>query len=194
MTSSAWEEVAHRTSIEQPYARLIVNRKGVNAMNKEKAKMSLSVPLVVLVALVAISPALAGGNPSATGGGTALEFGALSTFTFNAIEHKDGTVKGNLVSHLRFVDGTIHMDIDCLNITGNTATLSGTVTKVKGKDPPPPWIFVGQNGVFQVEDNGEGGNAPPDLFSDVLLRDGVSCESDFPTPYIPISGNIQVKS
>jgi hypothetical protein len=140
------------------------------------------------------TPASAGGNPSATGGGTAEELDATSTFTFNAVQHKNGTVNGHLVYHFRAFDISIHMDIDCLAVTGNRAVLSGKVTKVSGDTEPFPFIYVGQDGVFQVEDNGEGGGAPPDLFSDVNLDPGLTCNNSLPEPYIPISGNIQVEA
>lgn len=130
------------------------------------------------------------GNPRASGGGTTVELGEKSTFTFNAIQLKDGTVNGHLVYQIRGVDINIHMDIDCLNIIGNQATLSGTVTKVTGT--APGFIFEGQKGVFKVVDNGEGGDAPPDLISDVFLFANARCSVPFPFPYLPVDGNIQV--
>lgn len=136
------------------------------------------------------SNALSNGNRRATGGGTTLELGEKSTFTFNAIEHKNGTVNGHLVYQFRGGDVGIHMRIDCLNIILNQATLSGTVTKVTGT--PPAFIFEGQKGVFKVQDNGEGAAAPPDLISDLFLFAGATCNVPFPFPYLPIDGNIQV--
>ena len=94
------------------------------------------------------------GNPSATGGGTTEELGEKSTFVFNAVQHKDGTVTGHLVYQFRGADNTIKMDIDCLNIIGTQATMSGTVTKVTGD--APAFIFEGQKAVFKAQDNGEG--------------------------------------
>jgi hypothetical protein len=150
--------------------------------------------MTLVVGLAIAGPASAGGNPSATGGGTAEELGETSTFTFNAVQHKDGTVNGHLVYHVRAFAISVWMDIDCLMVTGNRAVLSGKVTKVSGDTDPFPFIYVGQDGVFQVEDNGEGGGVPPDLFSDVNLDTGVTCTDTPPDVYIPISGNIQVDS
>jgi hypothetical protein len=95
------------------------------------------------------------------------------------------------VYQFRFADVGIHMEIDCLNIIGNQATLSGTVTKVTGD--APPFIFEGQKAVFKVQDNGEGSDAPPDLISDVFLFAGATCNVPFPLPYLPVDGNIQVR-
>ena len=160
-----------------------------------RTKLLLSGLLAVLLVaiLAAATSVAAAGNPSATGGGTTEEAGKKSTFVFNAIEHKDGTVNGHLVYQFRGADVFIHMDIDCLNIFGNQAVLSGTVTKVTGTGANLfPFIFVGAPATFQVEDNGEGNNAPPDQISDLFF--GVpDCHNFTTTTYLPISGNIQVK-
>ena len=46
---------------------------------------------------------------------------------------------------------------------GNVATMSGVVTDIT-PGPGSPFV-VGSNIVFQMIDNGEGSNAPPDLIS-----------------------------
>ena len=55
----------------------------------------------------------------------------------------------------------------CLNVVVNVATMSGVVTDIT-PGPGSPFV-VGSNIVFQVIDNGEGSNAPPDLISLTLL-------------------------
>ena len=131
-------------------------------------------------------------NLRATGGGTTLELGEKSTLTFNAVRHNNGTVNRHLVYQFRGGDHGIHMSIDCLNISGNQAALSGTVTQVTGT--PPPFVFVGQKAVFKVEDNGQGAGAPPDLISDLFLFGTATCTIAYPflNLYLPIDGNIQV--
>jgi hypothetical protein len=163
-------------------------------MSTSRARISRSVFLGVflIVGQLTVMPAFAAANPSATGGGTAEEGGETSTFTFNAIQHETGTVNGHLVYHVRIFDITFHMGIDCLRIHGKRAALSGTVTKVSGNTDDFPFIYVGQDGVFVVEDNGEGGSGAPDLISDVDLDPGLDCKSSLLFPYIPISGNVQV--
>lgn len=145
------------------------------------------------LSVVVVPAATAAGNSSASGGGTAEELGELSTFVFNAVKKGNGNVTGHLVYHVRGWPVTFMMDLDCLNVAGNVATISGVVTQVS--EEVPGLIFVGQDGVFQVVDNGEGANASPDLFSDLFLEPGSSCSSGtVPAPaYIPIRGNIQVR-
>src|SRR5262249_45381542 len=134
--------------------------------------------------------ATAKGNPSATGGGTTIEGDKKSTFVFNAVQQKNGSVNGHLVYHFREASITIYMKLNCLKIVGNSAAMSGVVTKVTGT--PPNYIFVGQKAVFKVVDNGQGKAATPDLISDVILYGGANCMGFAPNPYLPIQGNIQV--
>ncbi len=147
---------------------------------------------LLLTALMFTTNAAPAGNARATGGGTTEEGGEKSTFVFNAIQNKNGTVNGHLVYNLRGLNSTIKMNIDCLTIVGNNAIMSGVVTQVK-EDNPPAYIFVGQRAEFQVEDNGEGGDDAPDLISDLNLGPNASCNLIAPTPYLPIDGNIQVQ-
>ena len=167
-------------------------------MNTRKTRLTLSVLLAVfLIAGVVTMPVAAAGNSSATGGGTTDEGGLKSTFVFNAVQKKDGTVTGHLVYHFRLLDVTIKYDLHELCVVGNVATMSGVVTEVSGELPPfITWIFVGQDAVFQVQDNGEGAGADPDMFSDVFFYEGASCGTppvEGFTLYLPVSGNIQVR-
>jgi hypothetical protein len=140
-----------------------------------------------------VATASSNGNPSATGGGTTLEGGESSRFTFNAIGKKDGSATGHLEYQVRVQDAAFHMSIDCLRVVGNQASLSGTVTHVTGA--VPSYVFVGQKGVFKVEDNGEGAGAAPDQISDVFLYSNATCtNTGFIVLYLPIDGNIQVRN
>ena len=86
------------------------------------------------------------------------------------------------------------MQNDCLSITLNKAVIAGTVTMVTGTSPLLPFLVPGARGIFQVQDNGEGSDANPDLISDVLFPTGpVDCSLVPPNPTIPIDGNISVR-
>jgi hypothetical protein len=157
----------------------------------KRMRLLACVVLVVLIALNLTPAAAKGkGNPKATGGGTTVEGGEKSTFVFNAVQHKNGSVNGHLVYHFREANFSFRMKIDCLNITGNQAILSGVVTKVSSS--AFSYVFVGQRGVFVVIDNGQGKHASPDLISDVILDASATCASSSLVPYLPISGNIKV--
>lgn len=127
-----------------------------------------------------------GGNRHINGGGSAVEFGERSTFVFNAVETSLG-ITGHLVYHLRSFDVTFQMNLDCMEINGNRATMSGTVTSISGANIPS-YIFPGSRASFTVEDNGNGRNR--DRISDVVF--GATCGSDLDT-YIRVQGNISIK-
>lgn len=164
-------------------------------MNKKTMILSLVAVFattLLLTALMFTTNAAPAGNLRASGGGTTEEGGEKSTFVFNAIQKKDGTVNGHLVYHFRVGNISIKMNLDCLTVVGNNAIMSGVVTQVNG-DNVSPFIFVGQRAEFQVEDNGEGGDDQPDLISDLILGPNAGCDLNAPTPYLPIDGNIQVQ-
>lgn len=129
------------------------------------------------------------GNPHVNGGGTTAEGGQVSTFVFNAVQLPDGSVNGHLNYKFRFADIDIRMDIDCMTLMGNRATLKGTVTDVNGNVSSYPFIFIGAQAAFTVQDNGQG-RAAPDLISDLIFPAG--CDANLAT-YLPIRGNISIK-
>ena len=87
---------------------------------------------------------------SATGSGT-IHFGSnRESISFNAVEHQDGTVTGHAVVHDISAGVTVHIDVNCLNVVGNVATISGIVTR--STEP----ALNGFEGIFQVVDGGEG--------------------------------------
>jgi hypothetical protein len=159
----------------------------------KRALAGTAVAAAFALSVVVAPMASAAGNSSATGGGTTEEGGAKSTFVFSAVQQKNGAVTGNLVYHVRAWDLTIMMDLDCLMVVGNAAAISGVVTKVS---PEGLGVYTGEQGLFYVVDNGQGANAAPDLLSDLYLGPGASCDLGFIPgydPYIPVSGNIQVR-
>ncbi len=83
-------------------------------------------------------------------------------FSFNAVEHRDGTVTGNAVIHNPAFEFRGHLEISCLRVTpvdlNNDGTTDGTRADIGGtvrntNDPN----LDGQNGFFTVFDFGEPG-------------------------------------
>ena len=113
-------------------------------------------------------------------------------FTFHANTMPDGSVEGN--GALITTDGylKVKFSIDCMIIDGNTATMSGYITK----DEPE---YVGNYIWFKVVDNGEGNNSNPDEISFLTYwspssYNGEDCNSSYDgVTYAIDSGNIQVK-
>ena len=123
--------------------------------------------LCVLTALGALlaSAAAGGGNPSASGHAN-LSVGdrQTRTFSFIAVEHRDGTVRGQAQVNNPSFPIRVHFTIDCLKFGGvNRVIASGPITR----SSDPGTIDVGRISVFAVEDNGEGANAAPDRITTI---------------------------
>jgi hypothetical protein len=147
--------------------------------------------VIITAASLATAPAGASTNePSATGSGHFTLAGELRTFTFNAVTHTDGTVTGEAQLDARATGFSEHLQIDCLQVIGNTAYMSGTITRSSRED------FVGGTGVFSVQDNGEGNNNNEDqisLLHSLLEPAPGQCELEHRLPDQPIEeGNVQV--
>lgn len=126
-----------------------------------------------------------GGNITVSGGGSFDELGAVTTYTFNAVQHKDGETNGHLILHFRAAEGSMYVAVDCLRLFDeNKATMSGVITKMYGvTEGAPPYIFVGGRVSFTVQDNGEGGASPGDVVSDIgelVAGEPASCADEWP--------------
>ena len=132
-------------------------------------------------------------GPSVNGQGTLsfdgipIEGEGFRHFTFHARVLKDGSVQGNGV--LTYIGGVrnISFDINCLNVDGNHAIMSGVTTRdnqFPENEGNPFW--------FEVFDNGEGKNADPDQMS-LYFWTAATCEIDFAVDLYDIEGgNVQV--
>lgn len=137
-------------------------------------------------------------GPSANGHGTLsfdnipIEGEGFRQFSFHARVKNNGSVDGSGV--LTYIGGNakIHFDIDCLNVVGNTAIMSGVTTKDKQNPDNEGLLFW-----FKVVDNGEGGNAEPDqltLYYQGTNTETYDCANDFAVALYDIEGgNIQVR-
>lgn len=116
---------------------------------------------------------------------------------FNAKKYADGTVKGQFEYH-QVVEGqsfNFHVDVTCLNVyDGNRAKIGGEIRN--SNDPTlPPGTFAW----FQVFDNGEGANAPPDRSSLIGFGNEAANEAFCASPNLPrfgpwdVLGNVQVE-
>jgi hypothetical protein len=118
--------------------------------------------------------------------------------SFNARKYSDGSVSGRFEYH-QVVEGesfNFNVDVTCMNVyDGNRAKIGGVI--VVSNDPTlPPGTFAW----FQVFDNGEGANAPPDQSSLVGFGNEAANEAFCNSPNLPrfgpwdIQGNVQVRA
>jgi hypothetical protein len=117
---------------------------------------------------------------------------------FNAKKYADGTVKGQFEYH-QVVEGesfNFHVEVTCMNVyDGNRAKIGGEIRN--SNDPTiPPGTFAW----FQVFDNGEGANAPPDQSSLIGFGNEAANEAFCNSENLPrfgpwdVQGNVQVRS
>jgi hypothetical protein len=152
-----------------------------------------------MAGILAFGPsALAGDGPSSNGHGTYTvqdEDGKeyKRQFSFAATTKNDGTVNGNAEVHNPAYDFAAHIDLSCLLVDGNRASMGGTVTKSND-----PGLGEGTFAFFTVYDNGE-----PGVDKDTISATFFDTEAPPPSCLLigandfnqtPIeAGNIQVK-
>jgi hypothetical protein len=116
---------------------------------------------------------------------------------FNARKYADGSVSGQFEYH-QIVEGEsfdFNVDVTCRNVyDGNRAKIGGVI--VNSSDPTlPPGVFAW----FQVFDNGEGSNAPPDRSSLIGFGSEAANEAFCNSPNLPrfgpwdVQGDVQVR-
>ena len=158
---------------------------------KNRIIKTLGLTALVVGLLVGNSFAQTTAGPSASGHGNYTEAdGELRTFSFHA-RTKNGVTRGSFVVNNRSNGHFLKGDINCLNIVGNTATMSGTITSSSVEDLVP----VGTQTRFGVADNGEGADALPDRMSRFSNFSQATCdESPITNHSLAVDGgNIQVK-
>lgn len=151
----------------------------------------------VFILLISHKTTVMAGNtdPYASGHGNLLTDGELRTFSFHARTLKNGMIRGSLVVKNRELGIRVKAKIDCLDINGNQATMSGVITQVNGDDPS----LIGDEIWFRVEDNGEGHRNTGDRITLVIVEledppDPDVCTEDLGLELLNIvAGNIQVK-
>jgi hypothetical protein len=164
-------------------------------MKKTIAGLSILVALVTVATAGTQSAAADPAQQSASGFGQVHLGLPFRNFSFAATKGSDGRVTGQAQLERRDSGILIHIEIDCLNVLGNVAVMSGVVTATNS-----PILPVGTAELFAVQDNGEGPGAPPDEITLAISDLGITC-ADITDPALldPFlftieSGQIQVRS
>jgi hypothetical protein len=133
---------------------------------------------------------------SASGSGS-IHFGSSAeSLSFSAMQQVGTLASGHAVIRDLTAAGevTVMVDVNCLNVIGNIAVVSGTVVRSSN----PTAVPVGDTAYFAVQDNGEGGSAVgPDLMTLANFYapgTGPDCNAVGDLDFAPIeSGNFQVR-
>ena len=97
--------------------------------------------------------------------------GCDANFSLVAIMKTDGSVSGQWQDTFPGGSGGIHVAVDCMEIVGNGAVISGVIThgNIDGVD------LSGQRAITAVVDNGTSANDPPDQISFSFFPDNRDC-------------------
>jgi hypothetical protein len=151
---------------------------------------TLLITIAAATVLALASVGTAGPVHRASGGGIVEYGGALNTHAFTAQVDADGNARGQAEFQLRYIDTTVHAEIDCLAVVGNEAWIGGTVTRSSN----PAQVGLGLRILFQVQDNGEGFAVAPDMTSQLVWGAVPSCNTTPPLGVIEwFKGNVQVR-
>src|SRR6266542_2666312 len=129
-----------------------------------------------------------GAAATASGGFQVTFDGHMRTIEFTAQKDSSNNARGqgHLFNH---VPGTkLHLEVDCLQVVGSVATISGKISNTNTGAYPEEMPFW-----MQVIDRGEGAKAPADLTSSVrgFIGPGAACtDSVVPSTYPIEGGNI----
>lgn len=97
--------------------------------------------------------------------------GCDGNFSLHAHLRADGSVTGQWQDVFAGAQEGIHAVIDCMNVVGNTAIVSGWIThgQIFGND------VTGEGVITAVVDNGTSANDPPDQISFSFNNTGLVC-------------------
>lgn len=104
--------------------------------------------------------------------------GGDKNFSLTGIVRADGTSDGEWVDMFGGGAGGIVVAVDCVNVSGDSATISGIIKNgtANGVD------VTGQRALTRVWDRGKSANDPPDAISFSFFPVGVTCDFAGPLP------------
>jgi hypothetical protein len=113
-----------------------------------------------------------GAEPRVTGGGHVIrDLGTgpeLTTFSYSAVGHADGTASGEYQYNFRAAEFFIHGTVTCVTVAANQGWVGGLIDKVASDDPADQ-ALVGTEIWWRVIDNGEGAGSVPDQTTSLLF-------------------------
>ena len=89
--------------------------------------------------------------------------------TWSGTQNNGGT-HGSAIVTLNFADPAIVLTLEtaCVMVEGNEAVYGGTITEAVNVPEGESYFEVGGHFLFKVIDNGQGHNAPPDQYSNII--------------------------
>jgi hypothetical protein len=139
----------------------------------------------ISLAITIVRTSNAGGNvASANGSGHSGDV----TLSFGAFDHGGGSFTGQATFIDDFAKTKVTVDVECLTVNGNIASVGGSVVKSTNSSFP-----VGTDVNFAVLDNGEGQGTIEDNFSGLYVGGCGAAQGEQPPMMVSDIGNIQVR-
>jgi hypothetical protein len=145
---------------------------------------------VAALALATAAPAAAAGA-SASGSGTVLFGNTIEHIAF-AAQQLTGTAANGEATIIDASAGVrVRVDVNCLNVIGNYAIVSGVVTQ----SSDPTAVPVGSEAIFAVVDSGQGGGRDfASIANFYAVGTGVDCSVPSEFDLVPVNGNFRVEA
>ncbi len=145
--------------------------------------------IAAAIALAAASGAAAAVGASASGSGTVLFGNTIEHIAFSA-QQVAGT---EATGHATIINASAHVrvqvDVNCLNVIGNYAIVSGIVTQSSDPEAVPE----GTQAIFAVLDAGEGRERDfASIANFYPVGTGVDCTVPSEFDLVPVNGNFRV--
>jgi hypothetical protein len=145
---------------------------------------------VAVIALASAAGAAAAVGASASGSGTVLFGNTIEHIAFSAqqIAGTEATGEATIIDVSAGV--RVSVDVNCLNVIGNYAIVSGIVTE----SSDPTLVAVGWQAIFAVVDAGEGKSRDfASIANFYALGTGVDCTVPSEFDLVPVNGNFRVE-
>jgi hypothetical protein len=137
------------------------------------------------------APAATAVGASATGSGTILFGNTIEHISLSAQQVSGTEATGDATIIDASAGVRVHVDVDCLNVFGNYAIVSGIVTQSSDSTAVP----VGSQAIFAVLD-ADGGRARD--FASIAnfypVGTGVDCTVPSEFDLVPVNGNFRVQA
>ena len=146
---------------------------------------TIMIAVTIAIALTTLRTNSAAPNvASANGSGHSGEI----TLSFGAFDHGSGNITGQATFIDDLAKTKVTIDVGCLTVSANNASIGGTVSKSTNPSFP-----AGTDVTFYVVDNGEGQGALEDGFSNLYAGGCGGAAGEAPVLMSSDIGNIQVR-
>jgi hypothetical protein len=146
--------------------------------------------VVAVIALATAAGAAAAVFGSASGSGTVLFGNTIEHIAFSAQQIAGTEATGEATINDISAGVRVHVDVNCLNVIGNYAIVSGIVTQ----SSDPALVPVGSQAIFAVVDAGEGRTRDfASIANFYAVGTGVDCTVPSEFDLVPVNGNFRVE-